>query len=333
MIAPDRLRPPSVLDPEAAAYKDWLHLNVFDHHTGTVGLVNLSLHGPPTDRRSRVVGAALVHVPGQGWVGDLTIRGWDEADVGWAAIALDEVALSVDHRTGVVGASARLRHQGLALALTARATEPALVIERRLPLGSGWVSWYVAPRLQLSGVVATGDGRRSLRDASAYHDNNWGRWHWGDDLGWEWGSFLAPSSGPTVVVARTTDRDHRRHGAATVVLRVGRERRLFSGGSVSLRWSGELDPPPVRLPGAMAALHQDRGAPRLPSTLVVTADDGHDAVTVEFTARGAAQLILADPVQRGYGFLHELVGSFRCQGRVGGSPFAAEGLSVVEYLN
>ena len=50
------------------------------------------------------------------------------------------------------------------------------------------------------------------------------------------------------------------------------------------------------------------------------------------TARAAIQLILADTAQRGYSFLHEMVGSFTCSGRVGGEAFEAEGLAVVEHV-
>jgi hypothetical protein len=37
--------------------------------------------------------------------------------------------------------------------------------------------------------------RKMLDRAPGYHDHNWGRWHWGQDLGWEWGCFLPPAPG------------------------------------------------------------------------------------------------------------------------------------------
>jgi hypothetical protein len=80
----------------------------------------------------------------------------------------------------------------------------------------------------------------------------------------------------------------------------------------------------------MAALHSDRAAPRLPAAIRVRAADGNDVVELEFHARAAAQLVLADPSRRGYGFLHEITGSFACAGQLGGATFADEGLAVVE---
>jgi hypothetical protein len=173
-----------------------------------------------------------------------------------------------------------------------------------------------------------------LSGASAYHDHNWGRWRWGEDLGWEWGCFLTPADGPAsiaVIFSRTTDRAHRRVGVP-LVLAVTERRRSFSGGAVDVSWSGLLESAPRRLPGAMAALHSDQAAPRLPERLRIRADDGVDRVELDFVARAAAQLVAADPAQRGYGFVHELVGTFSFESRLGGSEQRGEGLAVVEYV-
>ena len=58
------------------------------------------------------------------------------------------------------------------------------------------------------GEATVGGRRLDLAAASAYHDHNWGRWHWGDDLGWDWGAFLTPAPGPAIVLVRTTNREH-----------------------------------------------------------------------------------------------------------------------------
>ena len=60
----------------------------------------------------------------------------------------------------------------------------------------------VMSRLTASGSVTTGTTTIDVRRASAYHDHNWGRWHWGDDVGWEWGAFMAESPGPAIVISR-----------------------------------------------------------------------------------------------------------------------------------
>lgn len=332
-MSADGLRPPLPLDPAAAAYKEWLHLNLLDHRSGAIGLVNVSLHGSPDDPRSRSVGAALVHLPDDGWIGNTEVLGLAEAGVGAASIALEGVAIAVTRLQGDVLASAQFARDGLVLEVTASPIAPAIDVERRLPLGHGWISWYAVPSLHARGTLTAGGEPVDLGEAVAYHDHNWGRWHWGDDLGWEWGCFLAPADGPVFVVSRTTNRAHTVSDRPLVVAQVGRSRRSFAGASVELHYEGRLEVRLRRLPGAMAALHQDRATPRLPSALTVTADDGVDRVELRFHPRAAAQLVAADPAARGYGFVHELVGEFDFDYSLAGEASAGSGLAVVEYVD
>lgn len=330
MIRPDTLRPPAPGDPTAGAYKDWLHLNVFDHVSGAVGLVNTSLSGAPEDPRSRAVGTALLHVPGHGWAGNLEARGFDDVQIGQSAIALERVALAVDHSRGTVTASARFDDDGFSLDARATSLVPALAVEEPLPLGPGWFSWYAVGRLSVAGEARVDGQVLPLPGASAYHDHNWGRWHWGDDLGWDWGAFLAPDPGPAVILIRLTDRNRKATLPPALVVHVDGERRTFSGPRVALEEHGHLAPPIRRVPGSLASLHADRGDPGLPSLIRVTADDGVDRIEIEFESQAAAQLVTAEPASRGYGFIHEIVGEFRCAGQVGDLALASDGLGVVE---
>jgi len=326
----DHLRPPAPGDPSAPAYKEWLHVNLFDHDSGAVGLVNVSLHGRPGDSAARAVGTALVELPGAGWAGNLDIRALDDARISNESIGLDRVAVGIDPRSGMVNASARLHDHGLSVTLTAAVSGAAMIVDDVVSVGQGWIGWIAWPRLTVGGEFRVGETVLPLDNASGYADHNWGRWYWGQDIGWEWGSFLCPGDGPTVVMSQMTDRAHRWAAEPLIELRAGGGRRRFNGAAVSIEWSGVLGVPPRRLPGAMAALHSDRAAPRLPGVLNARADDGIDQVEITFTARAAAQLILADPVHHGYSFLHELVGSFSCCGRLRGRSIEGEGLAVVE---
>jgi hypothetical protein len=328
----DALRPPGPYDPTAAAYKDWLHLNLFDHASGAIGLVNASLHGAPGAAASRAVGAALFHLPGEGWLGNLEVRGMEEAGVGASSIALGGVALALDPATGTVHASARLPDDGVEARIVATAATRHAAAPLVMPLGTGWIAWSGVPRLTVSGTLAAGGATLELGGASGYQDHNWGRWHWGDDLGWEWGAFLAPAPGPAFVLSRPTDRAHRADDPAMFTVDRAPLRRAFGGPGVRLRWHGELGGDLRRVPGALAALHPDHARPRLPAGLTVTGGDGIDAVELEFTARAAVQLVTGDPVRPGYSFIHELVGGFSAAGRLEGAAFACSGLAVVEYV-
>jgi hypothetical protein len=87
-----------------------------------------------------------------------------------------------------------------------------------------------------------------------------------------------------------------------------------------------------RFPGALAALHQDRAEVQLPDTVQIRARDGFDHLSIIFRARSAAQLITADPVIPGYGFIHELPGEFDASGQLNGKLFQHVGLGLFEYV-
>ena len=333
MMLYDGLRPPSPLDPSAAGYKEWLHVNVLHHESGIVGLINVSLHGPPMNPRSRALGTALFHVPAVGWVGNIEVGGLEEAAVGPASIRMQRVALAVDALAGEVMASVLDRANGVVVRSRATPAAAPVPVEWSLPLGHGWISWYVVPRLTLKGAWTVADRRMDLEAASAYYDHNWGRWHWGDDLGWEWGCFLTPAPGPGFVMSRVTDRAHRVLGAPSLLVTAGGRRWMFDGPAVELDYRDALEVTPRRVPGAMAALHQDRAHPPLPRRLRIDANNGIDRIAVEFSGQAAAQVVAADPIVRGYGFIHEIAGQFTCSGRLGGADVAGAGLGMLEHVD
>jgi len=334
-MPPDTLRPPSPLDPTASAYKDWFHLNFAEPDSGTVGLINASLHGSPWDGRARAVGTVLVHSPQWGWKSHVEIKAYADANLAGSVIALTDTALAIDGRSGTIHASLHGAGNPFSARLAAEPLTAPLDIEQPLPLGSGWISWYLVPSLRLSGEWATSEGHNVLRNAPAYHDHNWGRWHWGEDFGWEWGCFLGAPEDPhaaTIIFGRTCDRAHRRFGTPFLIADSRRARRRFAPECVTVKYGGYLEAPLHRVPGAMAALHQEMAEPRLPGAVGIDAKQGDARVTIEFTARAAAQFVTADPEIRGYGFIHEIVGAYHAAGTMAGLAFETNGYGVFEYV-
>lgn len=311
----DHVRRPSPLDLRAVAYKEWLHVNLFDLARGTTTLVNVSLHGDPADPRA-LASAAVVTSSLDGDLeprvtvvplaaATVEARALGVPDV--ARVSLDPAGTAVDVRAVVAGEVVEVR---------ATAVSPELVVETPVPFGSGWIAWRARPRLQVD------DGR------IAYHDHNWGRWHWGDDAAWEWGVFVGPDD-VTLVTARTTDRAHR-HGATSAWCTVaGRTRRFHR---VRTRYVGRFAGPLRRVPGALAALHADRARPDLPARVEVVADDGVDRIEASIDVHDACQLVTADPAVPGWSFIHELFGSVRYRVRVDGRETTGEGLGVFEHV-
>jgi hypothetical protein len=332
VIAADRLRPPSSLDLSAEAYKDWLHVNVFDFERDRIGLVNVSLHGNPRDRRSLAAAAVLLGDLASGWSRHLTVLSAVEAEVSDEAVVIGDTArISLDPASGGVGLLGRVPELGIELEAVGWPAAAPIVAEQPTTFGSGWISWRAMPRMKLVGRITAGGERASADTLVAYHDHNWGRWYWGDDAGWEWGAFLAPDE-VTFVTTRPTDRAHRA-GASALRAQLGTHTRSFRERTVRVGLEGRLERPPGRVPGAMAALHAARRFPRLPARVLVEADDGYDRVELDARFTDATQLITAEPARPGYGFIHELLGCFDYRVRLDGEERSGEGLAAFEYVD
>ena len=314
VIIADGLRPPAASTPRRPPTRTGCTSSCSTIARASAGLVNVSLHGAPADPRSRAVGTALLHVPDEGWVGQRRgarpQRGGDRPDQHrpasrWPSPSTARAARCTRRCACPTTASGSIWSP-------TRSCAPCR--------GSSRSRWGRAgsPGTSCRGSVAAGRatvaGRSlDLAQASAYHDHNWGRWHWGQDLGWEWGCFLAPAPGPAFFLSRI-DRprpSQRTRGSCTSPIPDGRQ-RTFAGRAVErLRPTAASRPRSARLPGvAGRAPLRPRRARASSEPCSLRADDGTDRVEIRFTARAAAQIIAGDPVEPGYGFVHELVGEF-----------------------
>ncbi|WP_421734028.1 hypothetical protein [Cellulomonas sp.] len=324
----DHLRRPPADDPSRGAYKEWLHVNAFDHDTGVIALINVSVHGDPHAPASRAVGAALVHEPGVGWAGNAEVVSASAVETDVLTLATAGVAVAVDPSGARVAARARLPRDEVDLSLEGVPVGPELSAASVMPFGSGHLGWAVYPRLSVAGTLVLPGRTVTIDGAGGYADHNWGRWWWGDDAGWDWACWHAPD-GVLVVFSRMTNRAHTTTGLVLLTVEVGGRVVRFVDDQVLVETSGRRWPS-RRLPGALAALHTDRAAERLPSRVVVHASNGFDALDLEFDVRDVAQLVMAEPAQPGFAFLHELVGAFRCVGLIAGARVDSVGLGVVE---
>jgi hypothetical protein len=323
-----------VTDAAAPAYKDWLHLNILDAASGIVGVVNVSIHGSPMDARSRVVGAALIHLPGAGWAGNAEVADIEAAALGISSVGLEHIGVAVDERNREVLASVRLPDDGLSLDLRATWHGPLIDAPGHLRFDEGWVGWRLAPRVSIAGEARVGAATIPFDRAGGYFDHTFGRWHWGADFRWDWGAFVAPAPGPAIVFSRGTDHARRDLGPPLVFVDDRASRRRFVGPAVTMRMDGRLIGPRMRrVPGANAALHADRAAPALPARIEVVADDGIDRLEVAFVPHGAMQLLAADPFRAGCAFIHELAGTFDATMRLDGAVTHASGLAIFELVD
>jgi hypothetical protein len=320
----------AAVEPFDEAYKEWMHVDVLDHASGCIAVVNASSHGGASARQT-FAGAVLLHVPGRGWIGGLETSDAPAGQAGLSTISAGGVAVAYERSHGRLLASASLRTPPVELQIEAAATAKPFDVWERIPFGSGWISWSVMPRLSMTGTLTVQDIALDLRSATCYHDRNWGRWRWSTDARWDWGVLAAADGGPLIVFTRDTTRHGDILAGPIVLIDTIAGRRIFGDASVTMRFAGELPPPRLRLPGALAALHQDRRRPPLPARVELRCEDGFDVVEVEIDLESACQLITSEVSGTGYGFIHEIAGTFAMTARLRGERLEAAGLAVFEY--
>jgi hypothetical protein len=289
----DFLRAPLAATARPEGFVEWHHFLV--HAPDLRLLVNLSLTAEPIGDRVRLVPRVIVLVWEAGrWAGavdrfapaDLDIS----ADLNTLVVAGNRVEVDPDGYRVVLD----LPRRGLAgeLRLTApNGARPVTVTNR--PLGTGRLNWLFVPLLHADGWF----GGHRLDRAPAYHDHNWGRFRWGADFGWTWGTVLpAEVDDPwSLVFMRMTDRHRLRCRSAAVYLcHAGAPVAVYRDAKVRIRSVGLLGhPPDCTLPPPMG-LVLGGVATDVPRSLEVEAGDGE--LRAELTPRSHARLALPSAV-------------------------------------
>lgn len=330
----DFVRAPIMATARPDGYKEWYHFVV--HRPGWRLLVNLSL----TDEAlggHRLTPRVIVIVQDERWTG--TVERFSAAELD---ISADLGTLTVGHNRMTVGRDGyhlvidlpERDIRGM-LRLTPRGRRFVMVTNQ--PAGLGRMSWLFVPRLSVDGWFRIGGREHRLVAAPAYHDHNWGRFRWGDDFGWEWGSVLpiGPEQPWSLVFMRMTDRRRLRTlSQALYVWRHGKAAVMFRDASVRVRASGLLGrapdctlPPPMRL--VLGGIASD-----VPASLEITAARSGDSVRAEFRPESFARLAHPSEVRLDRSVvLCETAGPVRALGVIGGEDFAVEGVGVFELCH
>jgi hypothetical protein len=325
-------------------WKDWYHFILFDMAHGCRILCNVSLAGRP--EYGHITCTGIVTVPpgfsaapiaagsygfcvDHDWLPGMALPVPVTVITPDTCLRIDQNKISMamkDDRTGI-----GIVFDGIASATPVLAPEAA-------PFGSGFIGWGFVPGVLVTGHCAVGGGRIDVDPENwfCYHDHNYGRFRWGEDVGWVW--FVATfrnDAGDKVsfVLHRGNSRDPATPNAPYLfVYRNGEMRKVFTGDAVSLEWT--WDPGarrPVRLPGSMASLFEDRLV-CMPASLCVTASDDADSVRLIMRVSDSLELILPDTSARQYTFISELNGDASVSLDLDGTDIAAEGFFYAEYV-
>lgn len=329
LAASDFLRAPVLAAAEPAGFKEWHHFVV--HGERSRILINFSL---AYDAAGQAVPKVIVIVHDRQWAGAIERFDTDEFSV---SEDLRELRVGGSHmRVGPDGYRVCLDVPGHAIRgeLTLVPVSRPFVVNNQ-PLGAGRMSWLFVPKLHAHGRLEIAGRAHRFHAAPAYHDHNWGRFRWGDDFGWTWGTILPADGSPwSVVFLQMTDRRRLRNlSQALYVWRNDEPAAIFRHAGVHTVMHGRLGraadctlPPPMRI-------LLDGDTPGVPERVDITAARAGDTVHAEFRSAAYARLVQPSEVALDrVSVLCETSGTAHIDGTVGGEKIDCSGTGVFEFF-
>lgn len=330
----DFLRAPVLSAARPEGFKEWHHFVV--HGRGFRLLVNFSLVNEASTAGPRLAPRVIVIVHDGQWTG--AIERFDQseldvtADLGNLAIGGNRMAVRPDGYHVLID----LPGQGIRGEFELTAVSRPFVVNNQ-PVGNGRMCWLFVPRLRADGWLRIGAREHRMDSDLAYHDHNWGRFWWGDDYAWTWGTILPSADDDpwSLVFLQMTDRRRLRNlSQALYVWHRDEPAAIFRHAGVCTRSHGRLGrAADCTLPPAMRLL-LDGETPGVPERIEITASRAGDHVCAEFRPRSYARL--AQPSEMCLDrstVLCETGGVARMSGSIGGKAIDFTGTGVFEFLH
>jgi hypothetical protein len=330
----DFLRAPILAAAQPDGFKEWHHFVI--HGRGHRILINFSLTNETSaDGRARLAPRVIVIAHDDRWTGAIERFDTTALDVsaGLGELTIGEnrmIVLSDGYRVLIDLPDRDIRGE----VEFASVSRPFVVNNQ--PIGEGRMNWLFVPRLRADGWLRICGREHRIEHELAYHDHNWGRFWWGDDFGWTWGTILPSESDDpwSLVFLQMTDRRRLRYlSQAVYVWHRDEPAAIFRHAAVATRTLGVIArgvdctlPAPMRLV-------LDGEVPGVPECVEITATRAGDTVHAEFRSASYARLAYPSEISLDRcTVLCETSGTARVTGNVNGERLDFVGAGVFEFL-
>jgi hypothetical protein len=335
LAASDFLRTPLLATALPEGFKEWHHFVI--HGAGRRLLINFNLTGEPSrDGHVRLAPRVILIDHEKQWTG--AVERFDES----------ELDISADLGTLTIGGNRMVVHpdgyhvfidlpaQHIQAELQFSSVSRPFVVNNQ-PLGAGRMSWLFVPKLRAEGWLRINGREHRIANEIAYHDHNWGRFWWGDDFGWTWGTILPQhTSNPwSMVFLRMTDRRRLRCLSQALYVWHGDEpAAIFRHSAVRTRSHGLLGrPADCTLPAPMRLL-LDGEVSDVPHVVEIDARRAGDEVHTEFRSHSYARLAQPSEVRLNRStVLCETSGTATASGTINDQKIDLVGTGVFEFLH
>lgn len=186
-----------------------------------------------------------------------------------------------------------------------------------------WIS--AAPACKVIGNLTIGEEDHLLDGVRGYHDHNWGKWSWGDNIGWDWGQAIEANNDDAdtdvgrycIVLGRLTDSSRSSESNNRLLLWKNKHQiAVFENADFEYEWIPVPDPPYRYLSMITATAEDDSG-----NTIIST-----------FSISNAIPLVLCDdPQQTSCTTILELTGTYDVSGTIDGKPINFQAAGFAEY--
>ena len=330
----DFLRAPVLASAQPEGFKEWHHFVI--HGESRRLLINFSLTSEPSRTgQLRLAPRVIVIDHEKHWMGAIERFDDSELDVSADLGALTIGGNRMKVRPGGYEVGIDLPGRDIRGELQFTSVSRPFVVNNQ-PVGEGRMCWLFVPKLRADGWLRFGGREHRVESQVAYHDHNWGRFWWGDDFGWTWGTILSQEPGNpwSLVFLRMTDR-RRLHclSQALYVWHHDEPAAIFRHAAVQMRSCGLLGrAADCTLPAPMRLL-LDGEVSDVPERVQVTATRVGDAVHAEFRPQSYARLAQPSEVCLDRStVLCETSGTAQVHGSINGERMHFVGTGVFEFL-
>ncbi len=329
----DFLRAPLLATTQPEGFKEWHHFVI--HGAGRRLLINFNLTSEPSRTGHRLAPRVIVIDHDKQWMG--AIERFDEseldisADLGTTTIGGNRLVVRPDGYEVAID----LPKQGIQGELQFTSVSRPFVVNNQ-PLGEGRMCWLFVPKLRADGWLRIGSQEHRIDSELAYHDHNWGRFWWGDDFGWTWGTMLSQTPGNpwSLVFLKMTDRRRLRClSQALYVWHHDEPAAIFRHAALRTHHHGLLGRvADCTLPAPMRLL-LDGEVSDVPQRVEINATRAGDSVYAEFRPHSYARLAQPSEVSLNRStVLCETSGTAKVNGSINGEDFNFAGTGVFEFL-
>ena len=331
----DVFHAPEEGDPTAPFYKEWHYFNIIDEEQGLSYITTFMLNGDvSSSTMSAAINLVSYRTPDGGKV---KMDGYPIWEANWSnespnvtinnsSVYLDEEGYHVytESADGTTVFDALFKPEIV----------PTGVFNVPLPdVGYGvdmnWLS--TSPKMNVNGTLTINKGTLEektyiLENVRGYHDHNWGRWLWSDDMGWDWAQ-ASEANNPqtngtgkyTIAYGHITDNAHTESRSTT--LELWKNRKIMAT-------FGDGEAPIV------AEMMEDINYPGLlfPEVNTINAMSDKGNLEIVFTTEEYTPILIPLELGGGYRIVWELVGTFEVSGEIDGESIDYSTKGYMEYV-